>query len=118
MYSRVESDPVQDGVRLHPETKIVLLEGNYLLAWDDERWAPLQACGVFDETWYIVCRSIEEQRERLVKRHLETWSEEKTRMWGEGEGGAGRKADANDMLNLEWIEKMSRKYADLIIESI
>ena len=118
IYSRLKSDPVENGVQLHPETKIVLLEGNYLLAWDDERWLPLQTNKVFDETWYIACKSLEEQRERLVNRHLETWSEEKTNMWGEGSTGAGAKADANDMLNLEWIEEMSRKYADFVIESV
>jgi len=117
VYCRRKSDPVPDGVQLHPTTKFVLLEGNYLLAWDDARWAPLQD-NVFNEKWYIGCKSLEEQRERLVKRHLETWSEEKTKMWGEGEIGAGAKADANDMLNVGWIEDMSsRKYADLVIES-
>ncbi|EJK52527.1 hypothetical protein THAOC_28182, partial [Thalassiosira oceanica] len=62
-------------------------------------------------------RSLDDQRERLVKRHLETWSVEKTRMFGEGEVGAGVKADSNDMLNLLWIDDMSRKHADLIIDS-
>ena len=118
VYCRRKSDPVPDGVQLHPKTKIVFLEGNYLLAWDDARWAPLRTNNVFDEMWYIGCKSLDEQRERLVKRHLETWSEEKTKMWGEGEIGAGAKADANDMLNVGWIEDMSsRKYADLVIES-
>jgi pantothenate kinase len=118
IYSRVKSDPVPDGVQLHPQTKIVLLEGNYLLAWDDERWAPLRDNNVFDETWYISCKSLAEQRERLVRRHLETWSDEKTRMFGAGEVGAGAKADANDMLNLEWIQEMSLKHADYVIESL
>jgi len=118
VYSRIASDPVPDGVTLHATTKIVLLEGNYLLAWDDERWSPLEERRVFDETWYIACRSIDDQRERLVHRHLETWSEEKTKLWGEGREGAGKKADANDMLNLVWIDETSRKYADLVIESV
>ena len=117
IYSRTKSDPVEDGALLSKETKIVLLEGNYLLAWGDERWRPLQTNRVFDETWYIACRSLDDQRERLVKRHLETWSDEKTRMFGEGEVGAGAKADSNDMLNLVWIDDMSRKHADLIIDS-
>jgi len=118
IYSRVKSDPVPNGVQLHPQTKIVLLEGNYLLAWDDERWVPLRDNNVFDETWYIACKSLAEQRERLVRRHLETWSDEKTRMFGAGEVGAGAKADANDMLNLEWIQEMSLKHADYVIESL
>ncbi|EJK72030.1 hypothetical protein THAOC_06478 [Thalassiosira oceanica] len=117
IYSRTKSDPIEDGALLSKDTKIVLLEGNYLLAWGDERWRPLQTNRVFDETWYIACRSLDDQRERLVKRHLETWSVEKTRMFGEGEVGAGVKADSNDMLNLVWIDDMSRKHADLIIDS-
>ena len=116
IYSRVKSDPVNDGVTLNEETKIVLLEGNYLLAWSDSRWKPLE--NLFDETWYISCESLDDQRQRLVKRHLETWSEEKTKMWGDGEKGAGAKADANDMQNLLWIESMSKEYADLVIKSI
>ena len=118
IYSRIKSDPVPNGVQLHSNTKIVLLEGNYLLAWDDERWSQLKTNKVFDETWYITCKSIEDQRNRLVKRHLETWSDEKTKLFGEGEVGAGAKADSNDMLNLMWIEEMSRKHADYIIESL
>ena len=118
VYSREKSDPVPDGVELRSDTKIVLLEGNYLLAWEDERWAPLQTNKVFDETWYISCKCLDDQRERLVRRHLETWSDEKTKMFGEGAEGAGAKADANDMLNLKWIDKMSRHFADHLIESV
>ena len=117
IYSRVKSDPVDNGVTLNSKTKIVLLEGNYLLSWRDSRWQPLQANNVFDETWFISCKNLADQRERLVRRHLETWSEEKTKMWGSGEQGAGAKADANDMLNLVWINEMSQGYADLSIES-
>ena len=40
--------------------------------------------GLFDERWYISCKSVEEQRQRLIKRHLETWNEEKARMFGPG----------------------------------
>ncbi|KAL3789550.1 hypothetical protein HJC23_001358 [Cyclotella cryptica] len=115
IYCRVKSDPVPNGVTLCRRTKIVLLEGNYLLAWQDERWAPLKE--VFDECWYITCKSLQDQRQRLVYRHLETWTEEKTKMWGEGEEGAGKKADSNDMLNAEWVDTMSRTFADLIVES-
>lgn len=118
IYCRTKSDPIPIGVQLHQQTKIVLLEGNYLLAYDDVRWSPLQTNKIFDETWYMTCNSIYEQRTRLIKRHLETWSHEKTIMFGEGELGAGVKADMNDMKNLIWIEEMSRKHADYIIESI
>ena len=67
--------------------------------------------------WYVSCESMGVQRSRLIKRHLETWSEEKTRMWGEGEVGASKKADANDVINAKYIVQ-SAKYADTIIESL
>ena len=93
----------------------MLVEGNYLLNWDDPRWSGLR--DVFDECWFIRCVSPEGQRQRLVRRHLETWTEEKTRMWGVGEEGAARKADANDVLNAKFVED-HQKYADLVIDSI
>jgi pantothenate kinase len=119
IYCRKQSDPISHGVQLHSQTKIVLLEGNYLLCYNDVRWKPLQTNQIFDETWYITCNSISKQRERLIQRHLQTWTNEKSIMFGEGEVGAGIKADSNDMKNLIWIEEMgSRMYADYIIESI
>ena len=33
---------VQDGVELHEDNKIVIVEGNYLLLYDDPEWAPLK----------------------------------------------------------------------------
>lgn len=120
IYCRSHSDPIPNGVQLYTHTKIILLEGNYLLSYNDERWKPLQTNHIFDETWYITCPSIIEQRERLIQRHLQTWTNEKTLMFGaDGKVGAGIKADLNDMKNLIWIEEMgSRMYADYIIESI
>ena len=47
VYSRTKSDSVPDRVALHPATKIVLLEGNYLLAWDDPTWSTLGTERVF-----------------------------------------------------------------------
>ena len=131
IYSRQLSDPVPgetfpdrcfisrqrciDGVQLSELHRIVLVEGNYLLNWEDSRWSGLRE--VFDERWFIRCVDKQAQRQRLVRRHLETWTEEKTRIWGEGEIGAGKKADANDVLNAEFIESHSR-FADLIIDSM
>ena len=114
-YSRQLSDPVPGGVELLPSHRIVIVEGNYMLNYDDPLWAPLK--DLFDEKWYLSCPSIDEQRQRLIKRHLETWSDEKTRMWGDGEVGAARKADANDVLNAVFIET-TIKYADFIITSL
>ena len=61
---------------------------------------------------------VEQQRERLILRHLETWSEEKTKMFGSGREGAGRKADTNDVINARMVCEISRSRADRIITSI
>ena len=114
-YSRKLSDPVPGGVELTAQHELVLCEGNYLLNFEAAEWSALRS--VFDEKWFISCADLAEQRERLVKRHLETWTAEKTAMWGEGEAGAGKKADANDVLNAEFVERETKRFADLVIVS-
>lgn len=114
-YSRQLSDPVEGGVELKASHKIILCEGNYLLNFDDESWSGLRE--VFDEKWFISCKHPEQQRTRLIRRHLETWTAEKERLWGLGEIGAANKADANDVLNAIFVEN-HKTYADVLIESI
>ena len=115
-YSRQLSDPVPDGVHLERKHRIVLVEGNYLLMKDfDPRWAPLDA--LWDERWFIRCPDQAAQRQRLIRRHLETWNDEKSKRWGAGEEGAAARADANDVLNMELIAP-SEANADRVIESI
>eukprot|EP01041_Mallomonas_annulata_P009688 gene9688-20140_t len=114
-YSRTLSDPVEGGVKLLPTHRIVLVEGNYLLNWDDPAWAPLQ--DIFDEKWFISCNDMESQRQRLIKRHLETWTEEKTRLFGAGEIGAANKADSNDVINARFVDT-HKQYADRLIISL
>jgi len=114
VYSRVKSDPVDNGVQLLKSHRIVIVEGNYILNWDQERWSGLKK--LFDEKWFVSCSDLSTQRERLISRHLETWTPEKDRLWGIGvDGGAAKKADSNDVLNAEFVEKNSKKYADRII---
>jgi hypothetical protein len=81
----------------------------------DPRWAPLN--DLWDERWFLKCPSATDQRQRLIARHLETWSEEKTRRWGAGEVGAAARADANDVLNMDLIAPCEA-HADLVIESL
>ncbi|KAJ1450575.1 P-loop containing nucleoside triphosphate hydrolase protein [Pelagophyceae sp. CCMP2097] len=88
-YSRELSDPVPGGAKLEQKHRIVLVEGNYLLlggladdadasvAKEAKRWAAVQA--MFDDTWFVQpAGGVAEQRRRLVERHLETWTPEKT----------------------------------------
>ena len=41
IISRQKSDPVPNGVELKKSHRIVLIEGNYILNWDQERWVLL-----------------------------------------------------------------------------
>ena len=52
-YSRSESDPVPDGTRLIASHKVVICEGNYLLALDDPSFCGL--AGVWDDRVCIMC---------------------------------------------------------------
>ena len=79
------------------------------------RWAPLDA--LWDERWFLRCRDPALQRRRLVLRHLETWSDEKAARWGAGEEGAAKRADANDVLNMELIAPCE-EYAERVIDSM
>ena len=109
-------------MRLRKDHSIVLIEGNYLLNWDaslgagfdgqsegkdlqdSSVWGQLEP--LFDERWFIRCEDLEKQRNRLIARHLETWTEEKTKLFGAGEsGGAAKKADTNDVLNANFVDK-------------
>ena len=114
-YSRELSDPVEGGARLQRSHRCVLVEGNYLLMRHEKRWAELDA--LWDERWFVKCVSAEEQRRRLIARHLETWNEEKTQRWGPGQAGAAARADANDVKNMEIIA-LCEGYADQVVESV
>ena len=59
------------------------------------------------------------QRDRLIKRHLETWKEEQTILWkcNNEKEGAEKQTDFNDIPNINLVNKCER-YADKIIISI
>ena len=114
-YSRQKSDPVPGGVELKPCHRVVLCEGNYLLNFEDPKWSGLQE--LFEEKWFISCADPEQQRRRLIARHLETWTPEKERMFGPGEIGAAKKADSNDVINSVFVEG-HKKFADRVIVSL
>jgi hypothetical protein len=54
-----------------------------------------------------------------VARHLETWSDAKTKAWNatSAEEGATKRTDFNDVPNAHLIERC-REFADLIIDSV
>ena len=120
-YSRELSDPVDGGAALSSDDDIVLCEGNYLLLGklegeEAERWRPLD----FDESWFVRPQGgVEEQRNRVVERHLETWTAAKTEAWGAASAreGAEKRADSNDVPNAYLVDRC-RGFACLEVESL
>ncbi|GKY90773.1 hypothetical protein MPSEU_000050100 [Mayamaea pseudoterrestris] len=110
IYDRSISNPVPNGVKIETSTSIIFFEGNYLLAFDEAEWAPLKR--VFDDTWFIECANQDEQKSRLIGRHLRNWTQQKIDLWGAGEEGAKHKVEALDWRNVVWITERSRHQAN------
>ncbi len=80
-YERSIEEPIAGAIAVPPAVRIVLTEGNYLLA-DHEPWRRIR--GLLDRSWYV--RTPEELRlERLVRRHIEFGKPpEAARAWATG----------------------------------
>ena len=92
-------DPVEDAETVGPGTRLVLVEGLYLLhtgnGW--EELGPL-----WDERWYLDT-PMEVALERLTARHMSAW--------GLTRAEAERRVAANDHLNAEIVAR-TRDFAD------
>eukprot|EP00238_Polyblepharides_amylifera_P011673 CAMPEP_0196584244 /NCGR_PEP_ID=MMETSP1081-20130531/46360_1 /TAXON_ID=36882 /ORGANISM="Pyramimonas amylifera, Strain CCMP720" /LENGTH=338 /DNA_ID=CAMNT_0041905383 /DNA_START=56 /DNA_END=1072 /DNA_ORIENTATION=+ len=97
-------DPIPEDISISPHTRIVLVEGNYLLL-DYYPWSELTS--LFDEKWFIDC-DIDVAMDRVERRHVFSgWSPEE----------AITKVKDNDRINALLIQSTSR-WADVIIPSI
>jgi pantothenate kinase len=114
VYSRDISDPVPDGVQLKKTHEVVIVEGLYVLWKEDEKWGKLY--DLFDERWFIKVPSREEQICRLVTRSKQNWSPDKKEMWGEYPEGARKRAEYNDVKNMDLVNPCE-KHADEVIVS-
>ena len=66
VFDRALEEPIGSAVPVHPDTPLVLTEGNYLLL-TDSGWAAVRGC--LDEVWYLdVPPEVREQR--LLRRRL------------------------------------------------
>jgi len=114
LYDRSISDPVPDQISVTKEHRIIVCEGNYLIAFDDLDWKPLEK--FWDARWLIDVPEAE-LKERLVKRHLKNWNSVKVQLFGEGRKGAEAKTEFIDLKNARWVYQMSREHADFIIDN-
>ena len=92
-------DPVPDAYVIPATTRLIIVEGLYLLH-QAEGWAALRAA--FDERWFLDT-PLEVALERLTQRHK--------RAWGLTHAEATARIAANDRLNAELVLR-SRPFAD------
>ena len=96
-------DPVADAISVNPDTKLIIVEGLYLLH-REHGW---NLNGLLDECWYLDT-SMDVSMERLVKRHMASWGFSR-------EQALGRLA-MNDRLNAD-IVLQSRERADKLVQA-
>lgn len=79
-FRREIEEPVAGAIALRDDTRLLIVEGNYLLLGDDQ-WAPVAA--QLDEVWFIDVDDVL-RRQRLVARHQAFGrSAEEARAWVE-----------------------------------
>lgn len=106
-FDHALKDPVDGGLAIPPETRVVIFEGNYLLV-NEEPWGKVK--GLVDQTW-LVTVDAEEARQRVARRHVDAGIEPDL-------VAALRRVDANDALNGVYIMQHSLGRANVVIESI
>ena len=94
-------DPVADAISVHPSTKLIIVEGLYLLH-REHGW---NLSGLLDECWYLDT-SMDVAMARLVKRHMASW--------GFNREQALHRLAMNDRLNADIVQR-SRGHADYFL---
>ena len=112
IYSRDISDPVENGVQLKKSHEVVIVEGLFVLWKEDEAWGQLY--DLFDERWFIKVPSRDEQIDRLVQRSKHNWFPDKIERWGPFPDGARKRAEFNDVKNMDLLVDCE-KHADEVI---
>lgn len=101
-FEHESGDPVEGAFAVAPETRLVLVEGLYLLGQSDG-WESVSAA--FDERWFLDT-PLEVAMERLALRHMSAW--------GLSRQEALARIRANDRLNAV-IVAQSRAGADWLL---
>lgn len=100
-FRREIEEPIASSIPIHPDTPLVVTEGNYLLL-DFDAWPKAREC--IDEVWFLSPLELD-RHERLVLRH---------EAYGKPREDAERWALGSDQRNAELIESTAHR-ADLIL---
>lgn len=101
IFDRSIEEPIDDAGSVSPSTRVIIVEGNYLLH-DEDGWGGIR--DLLDETWMV---DVDEglRMERLIARHIQ---------FGKAPDAARAWATGTDQRNAELIEK-GRARADFIV---
>lgn len=91
-FSHATKDPVEDDIRVDSHHKVVMIEGLYVFLAIE----PWKTAGeLLDERWFVEV-DIQDAKERIVKRHVETGVTSTTEL-------AIQRAEENDFPNGEFV---------------
>ncbi|KAF5641646.1 panthothenate kinase uridine kinase-related [Fusarium sp. NRRL 52700] len=91
-FDHALKDPIPDAIEISSRTKIVIIEGNYVLL-DQDPWSCIST--LVDDKWFVDV-PVDIARERLASRHLRAGIETTL-------DAAIKRADENDIPNGEYI---------------
>lgn len=100
-YTRVLEEPIAASIAVQPQVRVVVTEGNYLLA-DEPAWRPVRE--LLDEVWYVDTDD-DVRREQLAARHEAA---------GKSAADAHRWAYGSDEVNAALV-RSTREAADLVV---
>lgn len=103
-FDHALKDPVADDIQIHPSSRVVILEGNYL-SLNQELWK--EAAELMDELWFLEV-DFETARRRLVVRHVVAGI-------AKDEEEAGNRADEIDLVNGRQIVNHRLEVQEVII---
>ena len=103
-FDHAIKDPVADDIPIHPASRVVILEGNYL-SLNQGLWK--EAAELMDELWFLEV-DFETARRRLVVRHVAAGI-------AKNEEEAGNRADEIDLVNGKQIVDQRLEVQETII---
>ena len=103
-FDHAIKDPVADDIPIHPASRVVILEGNYL-SLNQGLWK--EAAQLMDELWFVEV-DLETARRRLVSRHVAAGVVK-------DEDEAGKRADEIDLVNGRQIVDRRLEIQEMII---
>lgn len=104
-FDHALKDPMERGIYIGPETKIVIVEGSFV-SLEDEIWTEIGNC--VDECWFVDV-DFNVARERIIARHLESGISDTLQE-------AQLRTDGNDLVNARYIIDHSKPF-DVVIKS-